>query len=180
MTEQSFGENRLYKLDTYGEWQLPDRGKLFEYSLQVATYVSYSNVGLNKPLSPGVSKDAPRTYLIEFRASVDFEVYKELSDFSDARRIAVNHEKKSRYRCSYGLMNPIGDRKDGRANGSNEFDKTQHHFMRSGAWTDVLDPPCPCIKAACCSYESRTIVVFLGLLALSEGRSGGGAVSILL
>ena len=97
MTEQSFGENRLYKLDTYGEWQLPDRDKLFEYSLQVATYVSYSNVGLTIPLSLGVSKDAPRTYLMEFHASVsvDGEVNKELSDLSDARRIAANHEKKA-------------------------------------------------------------------------------------
>ena len=59
MTEQSFGKNRLYKLDTYGEWQLPDRGKLFKYVLQVATYDSYSNVGLTIPLSPGVSKDSP-------------------------------------------------------------------------------------------------------------------------
>jgi len=94
MTEQSFGENRLYKLDTYGKWQLPDRGKLFKYSLQVATYDSYSNVGLTIPLSPDVGKDAPRTYLMEFRASlsVDSEVYKELSDLSDARRIAVNHD----------------------------------------------------------------------------------------
>lgn len=64
MTEQSFGKNRLYKLDTYGEWQLQDRDKLFEYSLQVATFDSYSNVDLTIPLSPGVSKDAPRTYLM--------------------------------------------------------------------------------------------------------------------
>ena len=43
---------------------------------------------------------------MEFRASlsVDSEVYKELSDLSDARRIAVNHDNDCRYRCSYGLM----------------------------------------------------------------------------
>lgn len=68
---------------------------MFEYSLQVATYDSYSNVGLTIPLSPYVSKDAPRTYLMEFHAlvSVDGEVYKELSDLRDAWRIAVNHNK---------------------------------------------------------------------------------------
>ena len=52
MTEQSFGKNRLYKLDTYGEWQLHDRDKLFEYSLQVATFDSYSNVDFDHTAQP--------------------------------------------------------------------------------------------------------------------------------
>lgn len=72
--------------------------------------------------------------------------------------------KISRYRCNYGLMTPIGGRTDGRENGSNEYDKTQHHFWRSSSWTDVLDPPCPCIQATCCGHEPRTIIGFIGFI----------------
>lgn len=93
MTETSFGDNRRFKYDTYGRWRLPDKGDLFGFSLQVATFDSYSNVAFTIPLSPGVDKNAPRTYLINFYATVEGEVYKELFTLRDARRIAVNHDK---------------------------------------------------------------------------------------